>query len=181
MLCSFSVYGLPVQKAWICCKQKADSWPIPGGNSTDKPTKWFDWKEVRHKYLIPHIIKSLNEVEIEWSGDWDRYFRQKRKTHEFVVNKKLTANQYQGGTQPTSTQNGWTEKKINMLMEIIINSLCTENTEVKNFVMQKALICCEQKADSRPIPRGNSTNKPAKWLNWEQIKSSPQKKSMLCK
>ena len=33
------------------------------------------------------------------------------KKHEFVVNKKPTADQYQGGTQPTSPQNGWTEKR----------------------------------------------------------------------
>ena len=35
-----------------------------------------------------------------------------RKKHEFVENKKSTADQYQGGTQPASPQNGWPEKEI---------------------------------------------------------------------
>ena len=58
-----------------------------------------------------------------------------RKKHEFVENKKSTGDQYQGGTQPASPQNGWPEKEIKSnrkyqniytLKETIINSACTE-------------------------------------------------------
>ena len=59
-----------------------------------------------------------------------------RKKHEFVENKKSTADQYQGGTQAASPQNGCLPEKeiksnrkyqyICTLKETIFNSACTE-------------------------------------------------------
>ena len=73
MLCSFSVYGLRAQKAWICSEQKAESNQYQRGTQPTGPPNGSAGKKskVHHRKdqytLLMEIIINTSYTELLWS------------------------------------------------------------------------------------------------------------------